>query len=147
MKASVEKYCHWHLYSSIILSDSNFGSNPKITTAVKFCIKILLQMQLFAKKGLVTESMIAVINDFFLLLKRNFINVVRATIINNTFQLHFTWIIKPQGSIFHCRDEVSFFWITQISILQGIFLVFLKCCLTGYFSKETYILVKTWLEN
>lgn len=47
-------------------------------------------MQLFAKKGLVTESMIAVINDFFLLLKRNFINVVRATIINNTFQLHFT---------------------------------------------------------
>lgn len=46
-------------------------------------------MQLFAK-GLITESMIVVIYVFVLLLERNFINYVQATIIINTFQLHFT---------------------------------------------------------
>lgn len=108
MKVSVEKYSHWHLYLSIILSDSDFGSNPEITTTIEFFIKILPQMQFFVK-GLITESMIAVINDFVLFLKRNFINYAQETIIINTFELHFTWITKPQGSIFHCRDEVSFF--------------------------------------
>lgn len=67
---AVERYSHGHLYSSIILNDSNVGSNPKITTA--------------------TESMIVVISDFVLLLKINFINYVQATIIINAFQLHFT---------------------------------------------------------
>lgn len=41
-------------------------------------------MQLFAK-GLITESMIAVINDFVSFLKRNFINYAQETIIINTF--------------------------------------------------------------
>lgn len=46
-------------------------------------------MQFFVK-GLITESMIAVINDFVLFLKRNFINYAQETIIINTFELHFT---------------------------------------------------------
>lgn len=47
-------------------------------------------MQVFVKKGLITERMFVVINDFVLLLKRNFVNVVWAIILNDTFQFHFT---------------------------------------------------------
>ena len=47
-------------------------------------------MQLFVKKGLITERMFAVINDFVLLLKRNFINVVWEIILKDIFQFHFT---------------------------------------------------------
>lgn len=47
-------------------------------------------MQLFVKRGLITERMFVVINDFVLLLKKTFINVVWAVILNDTFQSHFT---------------------------------------------------------
>lgn len=47
-------------------------------------------MQLFVKKGLITRRMFVVMSDIVLLLKRNFINVVQATILNDTFQFHFT---------------------------------------------------------
>lgn len=47
-------------------------------------------MQLFVKNSLITERMFVVISYFILLLKGNFINVIQAIILNDTFQFHFT---------------------------------------------------------
>lgn len=77
--------------------------------------------------------MLLVISYFILFLKRNFINVIWAIILNYTFQFHFSWIIKTQEPVFHFRTEVNFFWITQFSILQGIIFNYQNCFLTRYF--------------
>lgn len=96
-------------------------------------------MQLFVKNSLITERMFVVISYFILLLKGSFINIIRAIILNDTFQSHFTWIINHKDQFFIAELKCVPSESLKISILQGIILNYQNCCLTGlFFFKETY---------